>query len=136
MNTEGLTEATVDVTVPEALPVVEPSIEVVPVVVETPQPVLPALVVPNLDDSSLYIHRELSQLQFNIRVLEQALDESYPLLERLKFLPIFSSNPMSSSKFVSPVSRSRSPLLANRLALTVCNRIRPWPASASWCMDT
>ncbi|WP_263143904.1 polyphosphate kinase 1 [Pseudomonas sp. RIT-PI-AD] len=48
--------------------------------------------VPSVDDSSLYIHRELSQLQFNIRVLEQALDESYPLLERLKFLLIFSSN--------------------------------------------
>src|SRR5690554_6506614 len=46
----------------------------------------------SLDDSSLYIHRELSQLQFNIRVLEQALDESTPLLERLKFLLIFSSN--------------------------------------------
>ena len=46
----------------------------------------------NLDDSSLYIHRELSQLQFNIRVLEQALDEATPLLERLKFLLIFSSN--------------------------------------------
>lgn len=46
----------------------------------------------NLDDSSLYLHRELSQLQFNIRVLEQALDESTPLLERLKFLLIFSSN--------------------------------------------
>ncbi|MGE8372604.1 MAG: polyphosphate kinase 1, partial [Pseudomonas putida] len=52
----------------------------------------PAIAVPGLDDSSLYIHRELSQLQFNIRVLEQALDESYPLLERLKFLLIFSSN--------------------------------------------
>ncbi|RFQ21791.1 polyphosphate kinase 1, partial [Pseudomonas sp. ATCC 13867] len=46
----------------------------------------------NVDDSALYIHRELSQLQFNIRVLQQALDESYPLLERLKFLLIFSSN--------------------------------------------
>lgn len=46
----------------------------------------PPAVVPSVDDSSLYIHRELSQLQFNIRVLEQALDESYPLLERLKFL--------------------------------------------------
>ena len=46
----------------------------------------------NLDDSSLYLHRELSQLQFNIRVLEQALDPSTPLLERLKFLLIFSSN--------------------------------------------
>lgn len=51
-----------------------------------------AVPVPGLDDSSLYIHRELSQLQFNIRVLEQALDESTPLLERLKFLLIFSSN--------------------------------------------
>ncbi|SEJ40122.1 polyphosphate kinase 1, partial [Azotobacter beijerinckii] len=47
---------------------------------------------PSLDDTSLYIHRELSQLQFNARVLEQALDESYPLLERLKFLLIFSGN--------------------------------------------
>ena len=51
-----------------------------------------ALVIPGVDDTSMYLHRELSQLQFNIRVLEQALDESYPLLERLKFLLIFSSN--------------------------------------------
>lgn len=58
-------------------------------VVQTAEPVIP---VPNVDDVSLYIHRELSQLQFNIRVLEQALDESAPLLERLKFLLIFSSN--------------------------------------------
>ncbi len=43
-------------------------------------------------DSRLYIHRELSQLQFNIRVLDQALDERTPLLERLKFLLIFSRN--------------------------------------------
>lgn len=47
---------------------------------------------PDLTDSRLYIHRELSQLQFNIRVLDQALDERTPLLERLKFLLIFSSN--------------------------------------------
>ena len=46
----------------------------------------------DLNDSSLYVHRELSQLQFNIRVLDQALDESKPLIERLKFLLIFSSN--------------------------------------------
>ncbi|MBB3102617.1 polyphosphate kinase 1 [Azomonas macrocytogenes] len=48
--------------------------------------------IPGLDDTSLYINRELSLLEFNIRVLEQALDESCPLLERLKFLLIFSSN--------------------------------------------
>ena len=47
---------------------------------------------PDLSDSRLYIHRELSQLQFNIRVLDQALDERTPLLERLKFLLIFSAN--------------------------------------------
>ena len=47
---------------------------------------------PDLGDSRLYIHRELSQLKFNIRVLDQALDERAPLLERLKFLLIFSRN--------------------------------------------
>ena len=47
---------------------------------------------PDLNDAGLYIHRELAQLQFNIRVLEQALDERKPILERLKFLLIFSSN--------------------------------------------
>ncbi|MFC4764972.1 polyphosphate kinase 1 [Dyella koreensis] len=52
----------------------------------------PAAAAHDLNDSSLYIHRELSQLQFNIRVLEQALDERKPILERLKFLLIFSSN--------------------------------------------
>ncbi|HEY1588827.1 MAG TPA: polyphosphate kinase 1 [Rhodanobacter sp.] len=55
---------------------------------------LPSAMPPTVDlgDSRLYIHRELSQLQFNIRVLDQALDERTPLLERLKFLLIFSRN--------------------------------------------
>lgn len=46
----------------------------------------------DLDDPSLYINRELSFLQFNQRVLEEALDTRHPLLERVKFLSIFSSN--------------------------------------------
>lgn len=46
----------------------------------------------DLHASELYINRELSHLQFNIRVLEQALDERHPLLERLFFLCIFSKN--------------------------------------------
>ena len=45
-----------------------------------------------LDDPSLYLNRELSWLQFNRRVLEEAQDPTVPLLERLKFLAIFSAN--------------------------------------------
>ena len=47
---------------------------------------------PPLDDPSLYISRELSWLEFNDRVLQLAEDESVPLIERLKFLAIFTSN--------------------------------------------
>ena len=46
----------------------------------------------DLNDSSLYFNRELSWLQFNTRVLAQALDETLPPLERLKFLAIYGTN--------------------------------------------
>jgi len=45
-----------------------------------------------LDDPSLYFSRELSWLEFNERVLEEALDESTPLLERLHFVSIYGTN--------------------------------------------
>jgi polyphosphate kinase len=46
----------------------------------------------NLASPELYINRELSQLEFNRRVLEMAKDDDVPLLERLSFLCIANSN--------------------------------------------
>src|SRR6185503_17875110 len=42
--------------------------------------------------SQFFFNRELSLLEFHARVLEEALDQSNPVLERLKFLAIFASN--------------------------------------------
>ena len=47
---------------------------------------------PNLNHPTYYFNRELSWLDFNRRVLSEALDPKIPLLERVKFLAIFSSN--------------------------------------------
>lgn len=46
----------------------------------------------SLSKPALYVNRELSWLEFNQRVLEEAQDPSNPLLERVKFLCIVSSN--------------------------------------------
>ncbi len=58
---------------PEVLPAAEPALRI-------------------LDDPSLYFSRELSWLEFNDRVLEEALDDRTPLLERMKFLAIYGTN--------------------------------------------
>ena len=64
-----------------------------------PEPLLPAaertedaVLPPALDDPSLYFSRELSWLEFNDRVLEEAIDPRNPLLERLKFVAIYTTN--------------------------------------------
>src|ERR1700694_5306035 len=51
-----------------------------------------ASIVRNFSDPGNFINRELSWLEFNRRVLEEAQDATQPLVERVKFLTIFSSN--------------------------------------------
>src|SRR5260221_5425235 len=52
----------------------------------------PGMDTPDLTDPALYINRELSWLSFNERCLAEALDKDLPLLERVRFLAIFSNN--------------------------------------------
>src|SRR5215469_3532584 len=56
---------------------------------DRPESVVPTI---SLDDPSLYISRELSWLEFNDRVLEEALDARNALFERLKFVAIYGTN--------------------------------------------
>ncbi len=58
----------------------------------TSQEVRAAPAAPDFRNPSLFINRELSWLEFNRRVLQEARDGRTPLLERVKFLAIFASN--------------------------------------------
>lgn len=52
----------------------------------------PGPATPSLDDPSLYLNRELSLLEFQRRVLEEAMEADKPLLERVSFIAILGSN--------------------------------------------
>src|SRR5947208_1466648 len=52
----------------------------------------PGTLAEDLDDPSLYFNRELSWLDFNGRVLQLAEDAGVPLLERVKFCAIYTTN--------------------------------------------
>lgn len=71
--------------------------------------------VPELDASN-YVNRELSWLEFNRRVLAQAQDEGIPLLERLKFLAIVSSNTdeFFMVRVASVMQKLKAGLISNR----------------------
>lgn len=77
----------------------------------------------NFSDPSLYINRELSLLEFQRRVLEEAFDENNPLLERLKFLAIFGSN--MDEFFMVRVSGIRKQVEAHIMEVTPDGKTPP-----------
>ena len=93
---------------------------------------------------SLLLNRELSWLEFDARVLAEAFDDRNPLLERLKFLSIFSSNldefymvrVAGLRRQVSARVHERSPdgLTAREQLDLIDERVHDLLAQARWCL--
>jgi polyphosphate kinase len=79
--------------------------------------------VPATELGGAWINRDLAWLEFNRRVLQEALDERTPLLERVKFLAIFSSNLdeffMKRMALIRPTPGDMSPAAQERRELLV-----------------
>jgi polyphosphate kinase len=99
----------------------------------------------SLEDPSLYINRELSWLEFNDRVLEEALDERNPLLERLKFIAIYGTNldeffmiriaGLKQQIEAEVHKRSDDGLLPEEQLAAVAARLRPSLETMTSCLD-
>jgi polyphosphate kinase len=84
--------------------------------------ILPELTPPNdaptqPSNESHFFNRELSWLEFNRRVLDEALEQQHPLLERVKFLSIFSTN--LDEFFMIRVAGMKQQVAAHVTALTI-----------------
>jgi len=112
---------------------------------ETGEQVRPEASAPSLTDPSLYINRELSWLAFNDRVLEEALDERNPLLERIKFIAIYGTNldeffmiriaGLKQQIEAEIHTRSDDGLLPEEQLAAVAARLRPSLAVMTSCLD-
>ena len=68
-----------------------------------------------MGQEKLYIEKELSWLAFNERVLQEAADKSNPLIERMRFLGIYSNNLMNFIKSALPSLNAASSSVKNRV---------------------
>ncbi len=100
-------------------PVAAEPVAAEPAGVETPKPP-PAPPAMNLRSPEFYLNRELTWLSFNSRVLHEAQDRRIPLLERVKFLAIASSN--LDEFFMKRIGGLKQQLAANVHQLTVDGR--------------